>query len=231
MKLRLPSVELMSPADEAITLGGLLTTNSSVTAVSLTSFEDNIVDAGATLVDVVAADAMRLCDEGLAIEIDADTQLAPAPDGTPASVDFGDLKVSECFVPNIVYSTTFGYRTDMVGDTPPTTIADVFDLKKYPGKRALQKKPIDNLEWALIADGVPGEKVYEVLATEAGVDRAFAWSARRWVSVANIRNFLTSARFLVPLGITQPSRSKTCQSQSMPIGCFFSAIAENKRPL
>ena len=43
------------------------------------------------VVDVVAADAMRLCDEGLALEIDADTQLAPAPDGTPASEDFGDL--------------------------------------------------------------------------------------------------------------------------------------------
>ena len=42
------------------------------------------------VVDVVAADAMRLCDEGLALEIDADTQLAAAPDGTPASEDFGD---------------------------------------------------------------------------------------------------------------------------------------------
>jgi putative spermidine/putrescine transport system substrate-binding protein len=37
------------------------------------------------VVDVVAADAMRLCDEGLAMEIDADEQLAAAPDGTPAS--------------------------------------------------------------------------------------------------------------------------------------------------
>ena len=42
------------------------------------------------LVDVEAADAIRLCDEGLAMEIDADTQLADAPDGTKASADFGD---------------------------------------------------------------------------------------------------------------------------------------------
>ena len=66
------------------------------------------------VVDVVAADAMRLCDEGLAMEIDHDSQLASAPDGTSASKDFGDLIVSECFIPQIVYSTTFGYRTDMV---------------------------------------------------------------------------------------------------------------------
>ena len=58
---------------------------------------------------------MRLCDEGLAMEIDHDSQLAAAPDGTSASKDFGDLIVSECFIPQIVYSTTFGYRTDMVG--------------------------------------------------------------------------------------------------------------------
>jgi putative spermidine/putrescine transport system substrate-binding protein len=35
------------------------------------------------LVDVVAADAIRLCDEGLAMEVDHDEILAPAPDGTP----------------------------------------------------------------------------------------------------------------------------------------------------
>ena len=32
----------------------------------------------------------------------------------------------------------------------PTTIADLFDLKKYPGKRALQKSPFVNLEFALM---------------------------------------------------------------------------------
>jgi spermidine/putrescine-binding protein len=81
------------------------------------------------LVDVVAADAIRLCDEGLAMEIDHDEMLAAAPDGTPASEDFGDLLVGDCFIPQIVYSTTFGYRTDMVADTPPTDICDVFDLE------------------------------------------------------------------------------------------------------
>lgn len=126
------------------------------------------------VVDVVAADAMRLCDEGLALEIDADTQLAPAPDGTPASEDFGDLIVSSCFIPQIVYSTTFGYRTDLVGDTPPTSVCDVFDLEAYPGKRALQKSPLYNLEWALLCDGVADADVYDLLATEAGQDQALA---------------------------------------------------------
>ena len=124
------------------------------------------------VVDVVAADAIRLCDEGLAMEIDPASQLAPAPDGTPASKDFGDLLVSDCFIPQIVYSTTFGYRTDMVGSNPPDDICDVFDLKKYPGKRALEKRPINNVEWALLCDGVAKSDVYDVLATSEGQERA-----------------------------------------------------------
>ncbi len=126
------------------------------------------------VVDVVAADAIRLCDEGLAMEIDADTQLAAAPDGTSATEDFGDLLVSECFIPQIVYSTTFGYRTDLVGDTPPTDICAVFDTDAYPGKRSLEKRPINNMEWALLCDGVAKGDVYDVLSTDAGQDQAFA---------------------------------------------------------
>ena len=126
------------------------------------------------LVDMVASDAILSCDEGLVLEIDHDSLLAPAPDGTPATKDFGDMIVSPCFIPQIVYSTTFGYRIDLVGDTPPSSINDVFDLGKYPGKRALEKKPINNLEWALLADGVPADQVYDMLATDAGVERALA---------------------------------------------------------
>jgi putative spermidine/putrescine transport system substrate-binding protein len=128
------------------------------------------------LVDVEAADAIRLCDEGLAMEIDFNEQLAAGDDGSSAEDDFGDMLVSDCFIPQIVFSTTFGYRTDMVpeGVEPPTSACDVFDLEKYPGKRALNKQPIANMEWALLCDGVPYEEVYDVLETDEGQDRAFA---------------------------------------------------------
>jgi len=125
------------------------------------------------LVDAVASDTMMLCDEGLIEVINHDRDLAPAPDGTPASKDFGNFIVSECFIPQIVYSTTFGYRKDKVS-RPMTSVCDVFDLKTFPGKRSLEKKPINNLEWALICDGVPPAKVYDVLKTNRGVERALA---------------------------------------------------------
>lgn len=128
------------------------------------------------VVDVVASDAIRLCDEGLALEIDPAKDLAPAPDGTSAADDFGDLLVSECFIPQIVYSTTFGYRTDVAewNGKEPTDICAVFDLENFPGKRGLEKRPINNVEWALLCDGVAPEDVYSVLSTPAGVDQALA---------------------------------------------------------
>jgi putative spermidine/putrescine transport system substrate-binding protein len=128
------------------------------------------------LVDVVASDAIRLCDEGLAMEVDHDEILAPAPDGTPASEDFGDLIVSDCFIPQIVYSTTVGYRTDVEewNGATPEDICAIFDTETFPGTRSLERRPIGNLEWALLCDGVAMEDLYDVLETEEGIERAFA---------------------------------------------------------
>ncbi len=126
-----------------------------------------------SLLDAIASDAITLCDEGLVEEVDIDEILNPAPDGTPASEDMGDFITSDCHIPNIVYSTTWGYRTDMLSPAP-TKISDVFDMENFPGKRGMEKKPLNNLEWALISDGVSPDEVYDVLDTPEGVAQAFA---------------------------------------------------------
>ncbi len=72
----------------------------------------------------------------------------------------------------MVWSTVYAYDTSRM-KTAPTTMADFFDLTKFPGKRGLRKSPKGALEWALIADGVPVAEVYKVLGTPAGLDRAF----------------------------------------------------------
>jgi len=176
------------------------------------------------LVDVEAADSLRLCDEGLAMPINADEQLAPAPDGTPASEDFGPMLVSECFIPQIVFSTTFGYRTDMVpeGVEPPTDACAVFDLETYPGRRALNRRPVGNMEWALLCDGVPYDEVYDMLETEEGLTRAFAMldtikdQTIWWSAAAETPQLLADGEIF--MGSTYNGR-------------LFSAIAEQDQPI
>ncbi|MDR5905770.1 extracellular solute-binding protein [Franzmannia qiaohouensis] len=127
------------------------------------------------LVDMLPADAMIACAEGLIEPLDHDELLADAPDGTPPSEDFVDGALGECFVASIVYSNIVGFNTEMFPeDDQPSTIEDVFDLENYPGQRALMRRPINNLEWALIADGVDRDDVYDMLETEEGIQRAFA---------------------------------------------------------
>ena len=127
------------------------------------------------LVDMLPSDAQLACDEGIILQIDHDAMLAPAPDGTPASEDFLPGSLGECFIPQIVYSTVLTYRPGAFpDDAQPSSIADLFDVENFPGRRALQDRPGTNLEWALYADGVDPEDIYEVLSTPEGVDRAFA---------------------------------------------------------
>jgi putative spermidine/putrescine transport system substrate-binding protein len=121
--------------------------------------------------DVEYADAIRLCDEGLLETIDP-ASLPAAPDGTPAVDDFLPGALTDCAVATIVFSTVFAYDTTKFPEGP-TTIADFFDLEKFPGKRAMRKGAKANLEMALMADGVPAADVYATLATPEGVDRAF----------------------------------------------------------
>jgi len=126
------------------------------------------------VVDMLQGDAQRACDEGLLMEIDHDEWLAPAPDGTPATEDFIEGTLGDCYVSTILYATMFAHNTEAFEGEGPQTVEDVWNLEKFPGTRALQKIPQKNLEWALIADGVEPGKVYEVLATREGQDRAFA---------------------------------------------------------
>ena len=126
------------------------------------------------IVDVELSDAVLGCDEGLFERIDPSI-LPPGADGTPAAQDFIPGAVNDCAIGNIVWSTIFAYdKTKVRNFNIPKSIDALFDLKQYPGKRGLRKGPKANLEMALMADGVPASKVYEVLNTPEGVDRAFA---------------------------------------------------------
>ena len=124
------------------------------------------------VVDLEAADAVRGCDEGL-LEIVAPQDVFPGQDADAAAQDFLQGTLSECGVGLIVYSTIYAYRTDHFADEKPSTMADFFDLETFPGRRGMRRSPYGTMEFALVADGVPVDQVYETLSTPEGVDRAF----------------------------------------------------------
>lgn len=126
------------------------------------------------LVDVELSDAVRGCDEGILEQIDP-AILPAAPDGTPASKDFIDGAVGDCYVANIVWSTVYAYdKTKFAAGKGPKTMADFFDTAGFEGKRGMRKGPKPNIEFALIADGVKASDVYGIMDTPEGIDRAFA---------------------------------------------------------
>ncbi|PZQ96931.1 MAG: spermidine/putrescine ABC transporter substrate-binding protein [Cereibacter sphaeroides] len=135
-----------------------------------------MVEANNVTIDVASleyADAIRLCDEGLLEPVDINTLPAGA-DGKPASEDFLAGAVTDCAVSTDIWANIFAYDSSKLTGTVPTTVADFFDLEKFPGKRGLKKGAKAVLEFALLGDGVAPADVYTVLSTPEGVDRAFA---------------------------------------------------------
>ncbi len=118
--------------------------------------------------DVVQVESEELilgCADGMYEEVDWDS--------FGGTADYLPAAVHDCGVGTIVWSTGLSYDADRL-KTAPTGWADFWDVEKIPGKRSLRRGPKYTLEIALMADGVPVEEVYQLLATPEGVDRAFA---------------------------------------------------------
>ena len=108
-----------------------------------------------------------------------------AAKGCLEKIDYSVVDVSD-FIPGMytdycvgtdVFATVMAWNTDKYGEPgspgAPKTWADFWDVKKFPGTRAYRANNVDGaLEPALMADGVPPEKVYEVLSTKEGKMRA-----------------------------------------------------------
>ena len=133
------------------------------------------VDVGNIHWDVVSleiADAVRACDEGLLEPIDI-SALPAGHDGTPAAEDFVPEAQTTCGAGFLYASTVYAYNEDYILGQKPATMADFFDLEKFPGRRGMRRVPQGNLEFALIADGVPPDRVYPTLSMPEGLERAF----------------------------------------------------------
>jgi len=124
--------------------------------------------------DLELPDAVAACDAGLLEPVDAATLPAGAG-GMPAADDFVPGAIGRCWVASVVYSQVVAVAPVFFGDTAPAKLADFFDVKRFVGKRALNRSSAKfTLEMALLADGAAPEEIYAVLSTPQGVARALA---------------------------------------------------------
>lgn len=133
-----------------------------------------MVEAKAVTADIILGDvahAITGCNEGFLEPLDPKL--------------FGDVSdyipgtVHECGIPTELVSILFAYNEDRIppswGSARPTTIADMLDTKKFPGKRAFSSRVLGGLiEKVLLADGVPPNQIYSLLEKKEGLDRVFA---------------------------------------------------------
>ena len=78
----------------------------------------------------------------------------------------------EYHVGTITYSTIMAYRTDVFPEgNAPTSVADFWNVKKFPGRRSLYDNPMANLTYAMVALGYPHDQIYPL--TEEKLEKAF----------------------------------------------------------
>jgi len=126
-----------------------------------------MVKSGKATWDVMQVESRLLeqgCKEGWFEKVDV-SKIGDKADFVPGSL-------SECGVGIFAWSQALAYDAYKLS-VAPSSWADFWDVKKFPGKRGLRRSAKYTLEIALMADGVAPADVYKLLATKQGADRAF----------------------------------------------------------
>lgn len=119
------------------------------------------------VLDAESSDVIQGCAEGILEPIDY-VKLGLSPqDMLPGAAH-------PCGVGSVAWSMVLVFDRARLSEPGPGDWDDFFDLNRFIGGRGLRLGPLGNLEIALMADGVVPGDVYELLRTEAGIDRAFA---------------------------------------------------------
>jgi putative spermidine/putrescine transport system substrate-binding protein len=121
------------------------------------------------IIDMTMDDALLACEQNLVQRFNWSEILAPSPEGLEPEKDFIAGALMPCGVAHLSYSTLIAYDERAFTGEKPQRIADFFDVERFPGKRGLRKQPSAILEWALMAEGVPINQIYDLLSTDRGM--------------------------------------------------------------
>ena len=158
------------------------------------------------LIDAQGATLGQFISDGLLQPLDS--PLAGAAD------IFDHARVTPYSVPWYQFSLNLFWNTAAVKGEPATW-ADVWNVAKFPGKRGLSKLPWFSVEIALLADGVPLDKLYPL-----DVDRAFASLDRIrphavFLDTNSLANAISSQEIVI--GIISLARIKAIQQAGVKL--------------
>ncbi|WP_447742500.1 ABC transporter substrate-binding protein [Variovorax boronicumulans] len=125
-------------------------------------------------------------------------------------------------VGNNVYSTVLAYRTDKFkGRKAPSSWADFWNVKDFPGRRGLRKHPFDTIEEALMADGVPNGQVYPCNLDRAlaSLDKVKSAVDVWWTSGAQVEQMLGNGE--VDMVATWVSRAQSAIANGAPVSIVW----------
>lgn len=173
-----------------------------------------MVEAGSVTADLYVGDpwdAAAGCAEGVLEPIDP-SFLGDLDDMQPGSV-------LECGIGSHIFTVTFAWDKDRTPN-PPDSMAGFFDIEKYPGKRALTSRMYTTFEYALMADGVPNDQIYDVLRQPDGIDRVLKVLEPMkdqliWWDAAQ-------------MSVTTLAENEVAYSM-VPINRYFNAVVNDKR--
>src|SRR6476646_10411910 len=114
------------------------------------------------IVDLSQGALDALCHGGLLEQIDSST-LTAGPGGQSVSDDFLSGGITSCGIASVAWSTAIAFDHQAFTKAQPGKIADLRDIQRFPGKRALPNGPRYTLELALLADGVDPADIYTQL--------------------------------------------------------------------
>jgi putative spermidine/putrescine transport system substrate-binding protein len=118
------------------------------------------------------------------VQVEGEELLLGTAEGLFEPLDWEAIGGRDAYIPQavhthgvgaVLYSVVLAWdRTRLAEGAAPRGWADLFDIRRIPGRRALRRGPKTTLEIALLADGVAPGKVYPLLRSGEGVERAFA---------------------------------------------------------
>ena len=128
--------------------------------------------ASADVVEVDQASLARGCQSGDFVRL-APIDLIGSPDNQNATEDFVNGASSPCGVATFAWSALILFDQSRFTKRTPRSLADAFNIKRFPGKRAFPKRVENLIELLAMATGVAPDDVYPALLDEKQSDGLF----------------------------------------------------------